>query len=46
MSLNDTPLTAADRARAELFLASAFAEVMASQGGDLVNLNLNLPHSR
>lgn len=35
MSLNDTPQTASDRAQAELFLASAFAEIMASQGGDL-----------
>lgn len=35
METNTTASAASDRAQAELFLASAFAEVMASQGGDL-----------
>lgn len=35
METNTTASAASDRARAELFLASAFTEIMASQGGDL-----------
>ena len=35
METNTTASAASDRAQAELFLASAFAEIMMSQGGDL-----------
>lgn len=35
METNTTASAASDRSRAELFLASAFIEIMASQGGDL-----------
>lgn len=35
METNATASAASDRAQAELFLASAFTEIMASQGGGL-----------
>lgn len=48
METNTTASAASDRARAELFLASAFTEIIASQGGDLKQidgaLRSRLPH--